>query len=65
MCQALKELMKEEIAEEVTKGREDERTDTNLGNIRELMKNMKWTAEQAMKALGFSEADCSKYSAML
>ena len=61
MCQALKDLMKDEIAEE----RAEATTDTNLGNIKELMKNMKWTAEQAMKALGFSEADCSKYFALL
>ena len=53
--------MKDKIAEE----RAEATTDTNLGNIKELMKNMKWTAEQAMKALGFSDADQSKYSAML
>ena len=29
------------------------------------MKNMKWTAEQAMKALGIPDADQAKYSAML
>ena len=61
MCQALRELMKEEIAEEVTKGRTDEK----LVDIKELMKNMKLTAEQAMNALGISVADQSKYSAML
>ena len=61
MCQALKELMKDEIAEE----RAEERADTNLGNIKQLMNNMKWTAEQAMKALGISDADQAKYSAML
>ncbi|MBQ9550572.1 MAG: hypothetical protein IJU87_07145 [Lachnospiraceae bacterium] len=69
MCQALRELMKDEIAEEiakeVTKERIEATTDTNLGNIKELMKNMKWTADQAMKALGIPDADQSKYSAML
>ncbi len=57
MCQALKELMKDEI--------EEEKRDTVLGNIKELMKNMKWTAKQAMEALGIPDADQSKYSAML
>ena len=61
MCQALKELMKDEIAEE----RADERTGTVADNIKELMKNMKWTREQAMKALGIPDADKAKYSAML
>ncbi len=46
-------------------GREEGREDTIIGNIRELMKNMKWTAEQAMKALGLSEEDQAKYSSML
>ena len=65
MCQALKELMKDEIAEERAEERAEATADTNLGNIRQLMKNMKWTAEQAMKALGISVADQAKYSAML
>ena len=61
MCQALRELMKEEIAEE----RADEKKDTMLDNIRKLMKNMKWTAEQAMNTLEIPTAEQSKYSAML
>ena len=61
MCQALRELMKEEIAEEVTKGRADEK----LIDIKKLMKTMKWTAAQAMKALEIPAADQRKYSAML
>ena len=54
-------VMKDEIAEEVTKGRADEK----LVDIRELMKNIKLTAEQTMNALGIPVADQSKYSAML
>lgn len=46
-------------------GREEGREDTIIGNIRESMKNMKWTAEQAMKALGLSEEDQAKYISML
>ncbi len=61
MCQALRDLMKEEIAEEVTKGRADEK----LIDIKNLMKTMKWTAAQAMKALKIPVADQRKYSAML
>ena len=57
MCQALRELMKDEIAEE--------RADEKILDIKELMKNMKWTAEQAMNALGISASDQSKYSALL
>ncbi|MCR5024767.1 MAG: hypothetical protein K6A90_10605 [Lachnospiraceae bacterium] len=45
--------------------KQEGREDTIIGNIRELMKNMKWTAEQAMKALGLSEEDQAKYISML
>ena len=65
MCQALKDLMKEEIAEERAKERAEATADTKIVDIKELMKNMKWTADQAMKALGISVADQAKYSAML
>lgn len=65
MCQALRELMKDEIAEEIAGARAEERTVEKILNIKELMKNMKWTAEQAMNALGISASDQSKYSALL
>ena len=69
MCQALRELMKDEIAEEIAEARAEERvearSDEKIFNIKELMKNMKWTAEQAMTALGISASDQSKYSALL
>ena len=69
MCPALRDLMKDEIAKIIAEERAEERveaiTDTRLRNIRQLMKNMKWSAEQAMKALGISDADQAKYSAMI
>ena len=36
-----------------------------IKNITELMKNMKWSAEQAMKALGIPEKNFSKYICQL
>ena len=57
MCQALKELMKEEIAEE--------RADEKLVDIKNLMDTMDWTPTQAMQALKIPETDQSKYSARL
>ena len=57
MCQALRDLMSDEI--------EKERKDAIVDNIKSLMQNMKWTAEQAMKALGISDSDQSKYIALL
>ena len=57
MCQALRELMKEEIAEE--------RDDEKVIDIKNLMDTMGWTAIQAMNALKISETDQIRYSAKL
>ena len=65
MCQALRELMKDEIAEEIAKEVTKGRADEKLIDIKNLMNTMKWTAAQAMQALGIPDADQSKYSAML
>ena len=69
MCDALRELMKEEIQEEkdeaikvATKTTKDK---TLLESIKSLMKKMKWTAEQAMDALSISASDQKRYSSML
>ena len=65
MCEALKDLMKEEIAEERAEERANTKAETIIDTVKNLMKNMKWTAKQAMEAMGISEADQSKYSALL
>ena len=65
MCEALKDLMKEEIAEERAEERANTKAETIVDTVKNLMKNMKWTAKQAMEAMGISEADQSKYSALL
>ena len=57
MCQAFQEILADERAEG--------RAENALENIRNLMKNMKWTAKQAMDALGITEEDRSKYLAKL
>ena len=46
-------------------GREEGRAETRLADIRNLMNNMKLTAEQAMSALGIDKSDFSKYMPML
>ena len=69
MCQALRDLMKNEIAEEIAEERAKERAeatvDTTLSDIKNMMKNLKLTAVQAMRALEISETDQSKYIAKL
>ena len=57
MCEALRELMKDEI--------EAEKRESILVLIKNLMKNTGVTAEKAMENLGISVADRSKYMAKL
>lgn len=57
MCEALKELMKEDF--------EKKEHETMLNTIRNLMDSMKWTAEQAMTAMKIPDADRGKYMAKL
>lgn len=61
MCKALEELMHEEIEAKIDK-RETEKTVKYLKNT---MKNMKCTADQAMKTLGIPVAERSRYSSLL
>ena len=51
--------------EEREAGREEGREKTTILNIKNLMKNMKLTAEQAMEALGIDKSEFSKYMTML
>jgi hypothetical protein len=61
MCQAMKELMKDEIAEE----RNEAETETQVKNIKNIMKNFKCTVEQAMDALEIPQQKRSTYISKL
>lgn len=72
-CDALRELMKDDIAEEVAKevdkavAKEVDKAVDNafLSSIMNLMDTMKLTAEQAMDAIKIPAADRGKYAARL
>ena len=57
MCEALRELMKEDFE----KQEQETRQVTLLEDIKNLMDTTNWTAEQAMAALKIPEADRGKY----
>lgn len=65
MCEALRELMKDEIAEREQKADEKARQENSIELIRNLMETMKMTAEQAMDALKVPVNDRKKYMAGL
>lgn len=57
MCNALRELMKEDIIEAQQK--------TRLEAIKNLMTNLKWTAEQVMEAMSIPVEEWDFYKANL
>jgi hypothetical protein len=61
MCQAMRELMKDEIAEELNNAE----TETQVKNIKVIMKNLKYTAEQAMDALEIPQQKRTVYLSKL
>ena len=61
MCEALKELMKDEIEKE----RQEAAQDTILENIKSLMHNLNLSAEQAMAALNIPVPNRSGYISRL
>lgn len=65
MCDALRDLMKEEIEEEIKEEGNKARESAILTSIQNLMDSMKWTAEQAMDALKLPMDDRAKYAARL
>ena len=57
MCKGWQDLIEEE--------RTIERTESTVQTIRNIMKNLRLTAEQAVKAAGIEESEQPKYIAML
>lgn len=65
MCDALRELMKEDFEKQELETRQETKQETLLETIKNLMDTMKWTAEQAMTAMKIPDADKGKYIAKL
>ena len=65
MCEALRELMKEDFEKQERETRQETKQETLLEAIRNLMETMKCSADQAMAELKIPEADKRKYIAKL
>lgn len=65
MCEALRELMKDEIEKELQAAAQAAAQDTILDNIKSLMHNLNFTAEQAMNALNIPLTNRSKFVSKL
>ena len=65
MCEALRELMKDEIEKELQAAAQAAAQDTILDNIKSLMHNLNFTAEQAMNARNIPLTNRSKFVSKL
>lgn len=65
MCEALRELMKEDFEKQEQETRQETKQETLLEAIRNLMETLKCSADQAMTALKIPDADKGKYIAKL
>ena len=65
MCQALRDLMSDEIDKEVEEGRRAGQKDAIVDNIKKMMKNLQISAVQAMNALEIPVSEQNKYIALL
>ena len=60
-----KKAMQHEAERREARGKATGKIETTITTIKNLMKNMNWSAEAAMAAMGISQADYGKYLAML
>ena len=65
MCEAVEEYAEERAAQSRVEGREEGKAEALLESVRNVMKNLTISAEQAMKTLGIPESEYSKYLSML
>ena len=65
MCQALRELMKDEIQEEIQEAEKKAVDTSRITDIKNLMKKFGMDAKTVMEGMGISAADQLRYMAML
>ena len=65
MCQALRELLKDEIQEEIKAERQDATDTTIIASIKSLMQKFGMDAKTIMDGMSISAADQSRYLTML
>ncbi len=61
MCEALRELMKDEIDKSNEIAKVEGKAEGKLESIRALMNNLNFTAEQAMESIGIPKSEYKIY----
>ena len=65
MCNIVEEYTAKKVAEAAARSRDEGMRIANLNNIRNIMRNMHLSAEDAMCAIGIPKSDYTQYLAML
>ena len=65
MCEAVEKFAREYGLDQFNKGVSEGRDEGLLESVRNVMKNLKMSSEQAMQSLGIPESDYPKYLSRL
>lgn len=65
MCNIVEEYTAKKVAEAAARSRDEGMRIANLNNIRNIMRNMRLSAEKAMEAIGIEQSQYQQYLALL
>ena len=65
MCNIVEEYTAKKVAEAAARSRDEGMRIANLTNIKNIMRNKHWSAEEAMEAIGIDKAQHEQYMALL
>ena len=65
MCNIVEEYTAKKVAEASARSRDEGMRIANLTNIKNIMRNKHWSAEEAMEAIGIEQSQYKQYLALL
>ena len=65
MCNIVEEYTAKKVAEVSARSRDEGMRIANLTNIKNIMRNKHWSAEEAMEAIGIEQSQYKQYLALL
>ena len=65
MCNIVEEYTAKKVAEASARSRDEDMHIANLTNIKNIMRNKHWSAEEAMEAIGIEQSQYKQYLTLL
>ena len=65
MCNIVEEYTAKKVAEAAARSKEEGMRIANLTNIKNIMRNKHWSAEEAMEAIGIEQSQYKQYLSLL